>query len=201
MFERSNGDGPDDLPFRSGRAHTRCLNGHLREVAGSNNGYDHTMRLATSTCELCSTLRLPRASWFVIDHQPEQHPRVLALRADNPVQLTPRAPRGRAGVGRIELSIRGTVWAYADMQLCGIERRGVLVHLAVDVPHRRRGLGRVLLDAALARGPGYTWSTVKFNEDDVTLRAFRATAELPESVQMREPFFCSHMLEANGEWV
>ncbi|HEY2041654.1 MAG TPA: GNAT family N-acetyltransferase [Jatrophihabitans sp.] len=201
MFESSNDVGPDDLPFRSGRTHTRCLNGHVCDVAGSSNGYDHTMRLATSTCELCRTLRLPRDSWFVIDHRPEQHPGVLALRADNPVQLTPRAPRVRGGVGRIELSVRGTVWAYVDVQLCGIERRGVLVYLAVDGPHRRRGLGRVLLDAALARGPGYTWSTVKFDEDDVTLRAFRATAELPESVQVREPFFCSHMLEANGEGI
>lgn len=48
-----------------------------------------------------------------------------------------------------------------------------------------------MLDTALARGAGYTWSTGPFNLDDVEFKAFRSTLELPEPVQIGESCYCS----------
>ncbi|MET7990540.1 GNAT family N-acetyltransferase [Amycolatopsis sp. NPDC005232] len=192
----------EDLPFRSARDHARCLNGHLREIAGSNSGYHHALRLSTWTCLLCARFRLPRQTWLEVEHKPCDVAGAAAdMRAGFPVQVVPRRPAVRGGVGRIELHIRGEVFGYVGVQLCGIDRRGVLVHVAAAERHRRRGIGGLMVDAALARGPGYTWSTAPFDLDDVELKAFRSTLDLPEPVQVGEPFYCSHMLEAMGEWV
>ncbi|MEU4674482.1 GNAT family N-acetyltransferase [Amycolatopsis sp. NPDC023774] len=101
----------------------------------------------------------------------------------------------------VEHKPRDVLGAAADMRagfpVQVTPRRAV----AVAERHRRRGIGSLLLDAALARGPGYTWSTVPFDVDVVELKAFRAKQDLPENVQVDEPFYCSHMLEAMGEWV
>ncbi|MFI5611324.1 GNAT family N-acetyltransferase [Amycolatopsis sp. NPDC051903] len=178
------------------------MNGHLREIAGSNMGHHHALRLAKCTCVLCSRFRMPRATWLVVAHEPRELTGGAAeMHARFPVQVTPRRPAERAGVGRIELVIRGEVFGYVAVQLCGIDRRGVLVQVAVAPAHRRRGIGGLMVDTALARGVGYTWSTVAFDLDDVELKGFRASLDLPEPVQVGEPFYCSHMLTALGEWV
>ena len=199
MLTSDSDTAPDDLPFRSARAHARCLNGHLQDVAGGGRSHHRRLRLETLTCELCWSLRLPRSRWFVVEHATLTLPRqVAAHRRDQPVTLAARPPAVCAGVGRIELRIHGEVFGWVDVQLCGIERRGVLVNVTVADQHRRRGIGGVLLDVALARGPGYTWSTYKLG-DGVDVRAFWASLDLGEPVQAGEPFYCSHVLQANGE--
>lgn len=104
------------------------------------------------------------------------------------------------GLGRIDLQAAGKLWGYVKLQLCGIDRRAVLVHVAVVETERRRGLATLLLDAALASAPGYDWSTADFDADDPVLRSFRATLDLAEPVTVGSPNYCSHMRRANGDY-
>jgi GNAT superfamily N-acetyltransferase len=191
---------PEDRPFRSKREHARCLNRHDLRVAGCSSGVHRGLRLSTHTCELCWSLGLARSTWFTVDQHEVTLPNQITARGrDRPVVLVARPPAVRAGVGRIELRIRGVVFGWVDVQLCGIERRGVLVRVEVIEQQRRRGVGSVLIDAAFARGPGYTWS-MRPLLDTAEVRAFWASLDLPEPVQPGKPFYCSHMLRANGEW-
>ncbi|WP_326567407.1 GNAT family N-acetyltransferase [Amycolatopsis rhabdoformis] len=167
-----------------------------------NTGHHHALRLSTCTCLLCSRFRMPRQSWFEVEHKPLDVPgKTAAMYASFPVRLVARRPPVRGGVGRIELSIRDVVVGYVAVQLCGVDLRGVLVHVAVADGFRRRGIGGLMLDAAFARGVGYAWSTAPGRFDDVEVKAFRASLDLPVPVQVGEPFYCSHMREALGEGI
>ncbi|MDX3187472.1 hypothetical protein PV458_03580 [Streptomyces sp. MN03-5084-2B] len=48
--------------------------------------------------------------------------------------------------------MRATIYGQVELSLCPIDRRGLLLGLRVEPRHRRRGVGRVLIKAATARG-------------------------------------------------
>lgn len=182
-------------PFRTAEHHQHCLNGHHLDRVSVNCGFDHGYWLADVTCLLCRELRLPRATWDEIDH--------LRLGAEHPpthakLLLDIARPPVRAGVGQITAKLDGDPIADLDLRMCPIDERGVLEHIRVDDQFRRRGLAGVLVAAALARGPGFHWSTTVVGKA-VEARAFWASVRPAVPLQIGEPFYCSHMREADGE--
>jgi GNAT superfamily N-acetyltransferase len=151
-------------------------------------GYDHSVYVPTSRCNLCQALGLSRSTWFEIDlrfaHETPSTHAELALIA--------RPPTTTAAVGQVVLQLRGQQIGGIDLWLCGIDRRGVIGRIRVDACYRRRGFGTVLVAAALARGPGYRWPTTAFGES-VAARAFCAAQCWPDGAQLGSPFYCSHM--------
>jgi hypothetical protein len=55
-----------------------------------------------------------------------------------------------------------------------------------------------LLDAALARGPGYHWSTTRIGRAE-EVRDFWAYQDPAEPLHLEQPHYCTHMRQANGE--
>ena len=182
-------------PARTDENHEFCLNGHRLDVSGRSASYDHSVHLSTSSCDLCWELHLPRWTWLVIDHRRLQH-EAPASHAE--LVLAARPPEVKAGVGQIELRLRGQVIADIDVRLCGVDTRGVIEQVRVDEKYQRRGFGTVLVAAALARGPAYRWSTTKL-DDSVGARAFWASLRPAGPLQLGEPFYCSHMRLADGD--
>jgi GNAT superfamily N-acetyltransferase len=173
--------------------HVRCFNRHDLDIAGQTISYDHSVYVPTSSCNLCQTLGLSRSAWFEIDlrfaHETPPTQAELVLIA--------RPPTTKAAVGQVVLQLRGQQIGGLDLWLCGIDRRGVIGPVWVDASYRRRGFGTVLV-AALARGPGYRWSTTAIGES-VVGRAFCAAQCWPDGAQPSSPFYCSHMKLSNGE--
>lgn len=187
---------PDQV-FRTAERHEYCLNGHRLDMAGRNCGFDHGYWLSSVTCTLCRELRLPRATWDEVDH--------LRLGAEHPpthakLLLDIARPPVRAGVGQVIARLDGVPIADLDLRMCPVDERGVIEHVRVDDQRRRRGLGTVLVAAALARGPGFRWSTTVVDKA-VEARAFWATYRPGVRLQLGEPHYCSHMREANGEQI
>ncbi len=193
---------PDDLPVRSQRAHVWCLNRkHRMTLANGGSGYHHGLRLSKQLCVRCWARHQPRARWLVVDHA-TPIPVEQADQADDRgarILVVSRRPAVRAGVGRLEVRVRGDVVAVADVQLCGVDHRGVVRHIQVDPAHRRRGFGTLLLDAAQARGPGFHWSTIRLDQSE-DAQDFWAYQDPEEPLHLGEPHYCTHMREANGEW-
>ncbi|OXM50347.1 hypothetical protein CFP71_28370 [Amycolatopsis thailandensis] len=181
-----------DYVVRSGVRHKRCLNGHDLDIAGRGGGWNQILDLPTGHCELCVEMRLPRAQWLEVD---------LRFRGETPASsaallLSRRPPVVYGGVEQIILQLWGTAIADLDVQTCDTCRVGVLEQVRVDAAYLRRGIGTVLLDAALARGRGYWWSTTTI-ADTVPARAFWATQHLPPDTVLGEPQRCPDMLGAD----
>ncbi|MEV5718505.1 GNAT family N-acetyltransferase [Amycolatopsis mediterranei] len=190
-----------DLPVRSMRAYIWCLDRkHRRELAGRNTGYHHTLRLSTDSCNRCWARRQRRWNWLVVDHRTP----MPVEQADQPddrraqILVVAHRPAVRAGVGQLEIRLRDAVIAVADLQLCGLDYRGVIRDIRVDADHRRRGFGTLLLDAAQARGPHYHWSTTRLDQSE-DAQDFWAYQDPAEPLHLGEPHYCTHMREANGE--
>jgi len=186
----------DDYVVRPKVRHRRCLNGHDLAVAGRYTGWDHSLYLPTGGCELCFQLRLPRWSWREVD---------LRFRGEAPstaaaLALAARPPLVRGGVGQIMLQLWGTTIADLDVQMCGPCRAGVVEQIRVDSDYLRRGIGTVLLVAALSRGRGFRWSTTTINDTPIA-RAFWAAQQLPADMVLGEPERCSDMLAVDGHVV
>ncbi|MET8848016.1 GNAT family N-acetyltransferase [Amycolatopsis sp. NPDC004625] len=171
-------------------------------LANGGSGYHHAYLLSTQVCVLCWARRRPRARWLVVDHRTP----MPAERADQPedrraqILVVARRPTTRAGVGQLEIRLHDVVIASADLQLCGVDARGIVRHVQVDPAHRQRGFGTLLLDAAIARGPGYHWSTTSLNQSE-DAQDFWAYQDPAEPLHLGEPHYCTHMREASGEWV
>ncbi len=192
----------EDLPVRSDRKHAWCLNRkHRPALAGVNCGFHHALHLSTESCNRCWSLRLPRHTWLVVDHRLAISPEQADQLDDRSAKLVivARRPGFPAGIGRLEVWLRGTVVAVADLQLCGVDHRGVVRHVQVEPVYRRRGFGTLLVDAAQARGPGYHWSTTKFDQTEEALD-FWAYQDPAEPLYLGERHYCTHMREVNDEW-
>ena len=139
------------LPSRPAVHHERCFNGHDLNVAGRTMGYDHSVYVPTSSCNICQELGLSRSTWFEVDlrfvHEAPSTQAELGLVA--------RPPAARAGAGQVALHLRNQQIGGINLWLCGVDRSGVIGPVQVDAAYRRRGFGTVLVAAALARGPDY----------------------------------------------
>jgi GNAT superfamily N-acetyltransferase len=132
------------LPARPAVHHRHCFNGHDLDIAGRTMGYDHSLYVPTTSCDLCQTLGLSRATWFEIDLRfaHEKPP------MDTELVLAARPPMRRAGVGHVFLQLRGQPIGGLNLWLCSVDRRGVIGPVLVETAYRRRGFGAVLVAAA-----------------------------------------------------
>ncbi len=127
----------------------------------------------------------------------------LALRheqvtkGESRLHLTARPPSTPAGVGQIVLEVRGQPVGDVDVQMCAADRLGVIEQVRVDEDCMRLGVGSLLVEAALSRGPGYRWSTTKV-EQTVRARAFWASLRTEVPLRLGEPEYCGHMLDASS---
>ncbi|MBN9748617.1 hypothetical protein DMP23_47405 [Amycolatopsis sp. A1MSW2902] len=192
-WDTARGEG--QCPVRPGRVTgddrpARCLSGHDLALAGFSLGYNHTYRASTVTCGVCEALRLPRASWALLD--PAAANQATAGADVDGLALVVTPPPRPAGVGTIELRTRTESRGRVELLLCGPCRRAVAVALDVPPEHRRTGVGTVLVEAARARAAGYGWTTVP-RGDDPAVRAFwcRVPVLGPDRPQP-----CSHMITA-----
>lgn len=166
----------------------RCPRGHALALGGRGGGYDHNYRASVLRCAICGHGDRHAGTWALID--PARQATESTATGDG-MELVVYPPVMRAGIGRIELRLRGRIIGDIDLMLCGVDRRGVIEHVRVDPPHRRLGYSRLLVAAARTRGGGYTWTTTKV-EATFEARAFWARVGWPG---VGEPFYCSHMLE------
>ncbi|HEY3692086.1 MAG TPA: GNAT family N-acetyltransferase [Pseudonocardiaceae bacterium] len=151
-------------------------------------------------CALCTELRLDRPAWFPLDYTAVRRVDVPVKYHRPIVELVAHPPDRPAGVGYIALQIHERSVADIDVQMCGIDHRGVIEQIRVDDGYTRRRIGTLLVDAALARGPAFRWSTTKI-DNSVTARAFWASLAPAEPLQLGIPDYCSHMRIANGEGI
>ncbi|MQA10529.1 MAG: GNAT family N-acetyltransferase [Pseudonocardiaceae bacterium] len=170
-----------------------CLRGHRLQIAGVTGRYSHYYRLTDITCEVCYALKDPLATWYLIDPT-EQYSAEDADTMGLVLVLIPPAMRG--GLGHIELWLGGVSVGDIDLRACGPCRRAVLEHVRVDEKYRRMGYGRVLVAAAVARAPGYSWSTTTMDTSLAT-RAFWAAVgdQVPGDIG-GPPNYCTDMLRA-----
>lgn len=180
----------DGYPIRPAADHTHCLHGHLLALAGINHSHSHAFARTESTCNLCWTLRLEPHTWVDIDVTRLTSP--SDPRASDGLVLVARPPVARTDVGRIEMRLQRIPIGVVAVQLCGADQRGVLHHVEVKDEYRRRGIGSVLVAAAMKLGSGYSWSTTKINGSP-EVRAFCASIDSVTSIHLDEPLYCSHM--------
>lgn len=97
-----------------------------------------------------------------------------------------------AGTGRLEARLaHGEVVADLDVTVCHACRRGVIEHVRTDPPHRRRGHGRALVNAALCHGDGYAWTTTAVDTTGAAAFWHAVAPDLPH-----QPVYCTHMRHA-----
>ncbi|UUV32218.1 hypothetical protein NQK81_01850 [Amycolatopsis roodepoortensis] len=181
-----------DYVVRSAVRHGRCLNGHDLDVAGRGSDWNQALDLPTGRCELCVRLSLPRAEWLEVDLRPRDG--MSATSAG--LHLAVRPPFARAGIEQIMLQLRDVTIADLDMQMCSACKVGVVEQVRVDHAYLRRGIGTVLLHAALVRGRGYRWSTTTI-ADTAAATAFWASQHLPPGMVLGDPKRCPDMLAAD----
>ncbi|MGW4487873.1 GNAT family N-acetyltransferase [Amycolatopsis sp. NPDC004368] len=184
------------MPLRADVRHEYCLNGHRLDIAGRNSSFNPDLWLATGSCNLCQELRLPRSSWGSVG---------LRFAHEEPLgrhylSLVAHPPQIRSGVGQIVMELHGKPLGDLDVRMCAVDQRGVIEQVRVDEDCRRHGVGTVLVTAALSRGQGYAWSTTAL-ENTTAARAFWASYRPSVPLQLGEPAYCSHMREADGEYV
>ncbi|WP_154676413.1 hypothetical protein [Amycolatopsis benzoatilytica] len=100
----------DDLPVRSMRDYVWCFDRkHRRELAGRNTGYHYGLQLSTDSCNRCWARQAPRSKWLVVEHR-RPMPVEQAEQPDDrraKILIVARRPPVRAGVGQLEVRLRG----------------------------------------------------------------------------------------------
>lgn len=196
MIDNSAG-GDFGFVLRTAGPHAECLNGHRLDYAGVTGTFSHGLNMHATLCALCAELHLDRYGWFEVDHTRVRHVDDQAESRPG-VEFVIYPPEVRAEVGEIRLLFERKHVARVRVQMCAVERRGVVVHVEVKPSHRRRRMASLLIACALARGHRYHWSTVTVS-NTVEARAFCASLMAGHHLRLGEPHYCSHMLQANGE--
>ncbi len=165
--------------------------GHDFDVARATIGYSQLYGTYTVSCEVCRELDHEHATWALVD------PFAQVAEPGQGLELVVTPPSTRGGLGQITLHVDRRSIADVDLMICGPCRRAVLEQIRVDQECQRRGFGRLLVAAALARAPidYYYWSTTSLNSSTET-RAF--WSRVPFSGALGEPNYCSDMRTAAG---
>ncbi|WP_431879017.1 hypothetical protein [Amycolatopsis sacchari] len=133
-----------------------CPRGHRLGPGEAHFSWSPGYCAHTMTCWACDAVDQDPADWVLVDPARQLRPdktRGMGL------ELVVHPPASSAAAGRIEIRLDRSAAGHVDVALCARCRLGVLEDLHVEPPHRRYGLGRVLVAAALSRGPGYAWSS------------------------------------------
>jgi GNAT superfamily N-acetyltransferase len=183
-----------ELPIRPGTTRpTSCPWGHELAVGGMRRSWSQDYAAPEYLCEACHALPDRGGRWAVIDpsisrQAPEDHVDDACLQL---VVVPPLVPRG---VGAILLRHGATVFGQVRLTLCELDRCAVLVGLAVELAHRRRGAGTVLVAAAKARGNGYRWSSTPIGTDPVAIAFWGRVGLLGEP----RPAGCTHQIDVGA---
>lgn len=170
----------------------QCPRGHNRTVAGVQLGYSHLYCAHTVACNVCLELGHEPAMWGLANPAAQ-----VTEPTGRGMELVVTPPSVRGGVGRIALHVDHSCLADIDLMVCGPCRRAVLEQIRVDEEVRRLGYGRLLVAAALLRGPAdqYRWSTT-VAVDTTEARAFWSRLAFPGT--LGEPTYCTDMRVAAG---
>lgn len=153
--------------------------------------WNHLLRLPSIICNACRDARDRRAKWSLVDTgRAYQHAAATAQELGLQIVATP--PDVPAGVGQIAVWVDGRPVSDADVMLCGRCHTGVIEHARTDEQHRRRGFAWTCVAAALARGPGYAWSTTLLAKN-TSARQFWYGIGFDRWATVGEPNYCPHM--------
>ena len=183
-----------ELPIRPGTARpTFCPWGHALAVGGVRHSWHQDYAAPEYLCEACHALPDRGGRWAMID------PSITGQVRDDQVdetrlQLVIIPPAVRRGIGTILLRLGSTIFGQIQLTLCELDRCAVLLGLAVEPQHRRRGAGSVLVAAAKARGQGYRWSSNPIGTDPVAIAFWGRVGLVGES----RPAACTHQIDAGA---
>jgi hypothetical protein len=165
------------------------LRGHYLALYGMIKSHSPRCRRHTILCETCRKLEglAPHArrkgEWAHLDiarqHPPETAP------TDGLVLVT-IPPPAESSTGKVELRLDGTAVGAATLSFCGACRKATFDYVHIDAAYRQLGYRRTVVQAALARAPGYA-STAPLPEGAIA-QAFRSRISLSRSVQV-----CVHL--------
>ncbi|WP_329052977.1 hypothetical protein OG738_09690 [Amycolatopsis sp. NBC_01488] len=77
---------------------------------------------------------------------------------ENRLQLVVIPPPVRHGAGTIRLPLGSTIFGQVEITLCELDRRAVLLHLEVELKHRRRPLAIAFWARVGVPGPAPAWA-------------------------------------------
>ncbi|MFE0023354.1 hypothetical protein [Amycolatopsis sp. NPDC059021] len=148
------------VPVRPGTGTpSRCPWGCRLDVGGVRCGWSQDYGTPEYLCEACHALPEHRGRWAQFDTTVTNQ--VTDARADPAkLQIVVTPPAALAGPGTIELRWGTTIFGHITVALCPIDRCAIFLDLLTETRHRRRGVGRVLVAAARARGSGYRWTSL-----------------------------------------
>ncbi|WP_414945580.1 GNAT family N-acetyltransferase [Amycolatopsis sp. cmx-11-32] len=162
-------------------------------VAGVGAGYFHWYGTSSFVCTACRNAGGPDAGeWITVN------PSVSAQKRPDEVDglkitvmvLPPEVP---AGAGQIQLIHQGEVYGYAALSLCPRGcRRAVVQYLKVAEARRRRGVGRVLVEAVRARCEKFAVTTAPLPSDPASVRFWAQVGLLGP----QQPRPCGHQSDA-----
>jgi hypothetical protein len=116
--------------LRTNETHAECLNRHQLDYAGAMQIYSRHLDMDAVACALCTELHLDRRGWLLVDHtRVRRVDEGVEPVADVEFVLYP--PRERAGIGEIRLWFERAPVAHVRLQMCRVDRRGVVAHVEV----------------------------------------------------------------------
>ncbi|MFI9452578.1 GNAT family N-acetyltransferase [Amycolatopsis sp. NPDC052450] len=180
-----------EVPIRPGsEAPKRCPWGHDLAVGGVRQSWSQDYQAPEWLCEACHALTGDGGIWAVIDTAVERQ--VIETDVDEyGLRLVVLPPPVSAGIGVIQLRLGHTVFGEVHLSLCPVDRRAILCHVEVEEKHRRRGAGRVLVNAALKRGTKFSWTMLPIKRDPVAV-AFWARVGAVGTASLHP---CTHQLK------
>jgi hypothetical protein len=173
----------------------RCPRGHAIGAGTMWVGWNAGLRLRQLTCRACHEQDPNISTWCILD--PGYHQRSPTQAADIGFEIVAVRPEHHlAGVGRLEIRLQGQTAADLDLALCAPCQSGIIEHIRVDPPHRRRSFGRTLVAAALTRGPDFRWSTIEIEDIDLARSFWQAVAS--PTMRVGHPERCPDMAAASA---
>jgi len=117
-----------------------------------------------------------------------KHPQSHAVARARLVRVPPQVD---GGTERVEAWVESHgVIGDMDLTLCHVCGIGVIEHVRVDLPHRRHGYGRRLIDTALA-GSDLAWTTTSVTDEPAAQFWAAVAPDLRHT-----PRRCRHMPQA-----
>ncbi|WP_165968438.1 GNAT family N-acetyltransferase [Saccharopolyspora elongata] len=100
-----------------------------------------------------------------------------------------------AGLAVVEIREHGVTVGDADYRVCELCHLGVIEHVRVDPPFRRRGLATRAITKLLTDWPNYSWSTSPIN--DHRALCFWKSLDWPDPGTLGTPYACIHMRQSD----
>ncbi|MFE5565951.1 GNAT family N-acetyltransferase [Amycolatopsis japonica] len=178
-------------PSRTPAAPARCPWGCDLSLSGVTAGYSHWYGTGSFTCLACRNTGEPHAGeWITINPAVQKRPGEVNGLKIALVVLPPQIP---AGLGQIQLVHHREVFGYVELSLCPKGcGRAVVQYLEVAESRRRRGVGRVLVEAVRTRCATFTITTAPLPSEPGCVRFWSQIGILGP----QDPRPCGHQADA-----